>query len=181
MTAVRIYMDGERAGPLFRRGIQRQGELIRAAVRGMANDAADDIERRGREDIAQAGNFGNRWTEGFHADVTEGGGNIRIAVSEDVPYWRVFQEGALILGKPLLWIPIATDAQGISAKDYPGALFRVDRKSDALPLLLSAEDKQVKYFGKESVQEKKLFHLIEIAQDTARKLRDYFTARMKAG
>jgi hypothetical protein len=87
-----------------------------------------------------------------------------------VPYWRVFQNGAIIQGKPLLWIPLsfATEAQGVSAKDYPGRLFRVDRKSGGAPLLMSADDKQPKYSGHESVRIPKKFHLVEIVTAEAK-------------
>jgi hypothetical protein len=57
-----------------------------------------------------------------------------------VKFWRVFQNGAIIHGKPMLWIPLsfAKDAQGIRAKDYPGKLFRVDRKGGLAPLLMTS-------------------------------------------
>lgn len=179
MTALRIYFAGERAGPLFNRETQRQGDRVRAAMRGAAQDAAYDLEIRGRSDIAQAGNFGSRWLDGFHVDVSEGGGSIRIAAYEDVPYWRIFQEGAVIKGKPMLWIPFsfASDAQGVFARDYPGGLFHVTRKSDGLEMLGSIVTGEMRYFGKESVKIPKLFHLYEIAQDVARKMRDYYRAR----
>lgn len=181
MTAVRFYFDGERTGPLFQRAMSRNADKIRAAVRHAAQDVADDIEDLGTTDIENAGNFGSRWTEGFKATVTEGGGNIRIAVTEDVPYWRVFQYGAVIQGKPLLWIPIAADAQGISARDYGGRLFRVNRKSDGLPLLLMpGKPAQVKYFGKESVTIPKKFHLLEIVRSASRRFKEFYKERFSS-
>lgn len=183
MTAVRFYFDGERTGPLFQRAMTRNADKIRTAVRKAAQDVADDIEDLGSTDIENAGNFGSRWTDGFHARVSEGGGHIRIAVTEDVPYWRVFQYGAVIRGKPLLWIPLsgAADAQGVRASEYGGRLFRVDRKSDGLPLLLApGKPAQVKYFGKESVTIPKKFHLLEIVQSVSRKFKDYYRERFSS-
>jgi hypothetical protein len=180
MTAVRFYFDGDRVGPLFQRAMTRQADRVRKSARQAAQDAADDIEDQGRSDIEDAGNFGSRWTDGFRATVTEGGGNLRVAVTEDVPYWRVFQNGAVIHGKPLLWIPLsfASDAQGLRASEYGGRLFRVDRKSDGLPLLLApGKPAQPKYFGKESVTIPKKFHLLEITQRVAKKFRDYYRER----
>jgi hypothetical protein len=100
------------------------------------------------------------------SDVAGEGNSRTISIREAVPYWRVFQYGAVISGKPLLWIPLsfAREAQGVSAKNFPGRLFRVDRKSGGAPLLLAADDKQPKYHGQTSVRIPKKFHLVEIAQ-----------------
>lgn len=184
MVAVRIYLDGDRAGPLFRRAWENQAKSIKDAVRGAARDAADEIVRKGRADIEGAGRF-SKWAQGLNATVTEGGGNIRVSVSIDkkqAPWFWVFQNGMVIHGKPLLWIPLsfAQDAQGVMARDFGGGLFRVDRKSGGAPLLLSIKDKQPKYFGKEYVTEPKKFHVVEIARDAARRLRDFYAARRAA-
>jgi hypothetical protein len=180
---VRVYVDDERVGPLFQRLIKRQGDRVRGAARGAAEDAAKLIEDEGRSDISSAGNFGSRWTDGFRATVTEGGGNVRISVTEDVPYWRVFQFGAVIRGRPLLWIPLsfAGDAQGVRARDYPGRLFRVNRVGKAPLLLTPGKSAQPKYFGKESVTIPKKFHLIEIARGAARRVKDFYGTRFKHG
>lgn len=183
MAAIRIYVDGDRAGPLFKRAVVKQGKKVRTALRAAARDAAAEIQKRGRTDIAQAGNFGSRWTDGFNAEVTEGGGNIRISVTEDVPYWSVFQFGKVIHGKPLLFIPFsfAKDAQGTNARDY-GPLFRVVRKKDSLVMLLAPGKPAVpKYFGKESVTIPKKFHLIEIARDVAKRMGEFYAKRFKNG
>jgi hypothetical protein len=178
MTAVRFYVDDERAGRLFRRATQRIGDRIRKAVRQAADDAADDIEEKVRDDISSAGRFGSRWTEGFKVDVTEGGGNVRVEADTEAmpPYWRIFQTGGTIHGNPLLWIPLSifgNDAQGVSAKDYPGRLFRVNRKDGKAPLLLAAgsgkgDAARPLYFGKESVFEPKKFHVDEIVAAESR-------------
>jgi hypothetical protein len=181
MVGIRVYIDSERAGPLFKRAVTRQGDRVRAAARAAAHDAADEIKTRGDADIKSAGRFGSRWTDGFHVDVTEGGGNIRIAATEDVPYWRVFEYGAIIRGKPLLWIPLsfASDAQGIRASEYPGRLFRVDRAGKAPLLLTPGKPAKPKYFGKASVTIPKKFHLIEITRDVSRRVKDFYRNRFK--
>ena len=178
MTTVSFYVDDERAGRMFRRATEKIGLRISKAVRKAATDAAADIQENVRDDIASAGRFGSRWTEGFKVNVTEGGGSVRVeANTEDMPpYWRIFQTGGTIHGNPLLWIPLSifgNDAQGVSAKDYPGRLFRVDRKDGKAPLLLAAgsgkgDPAVPKYFGKSSVEEKKLFHIDEIVAAESR-------------
>jgi len=155
---------------------------VHQAALTTARVAAVLIEDRGRADIANAGNFGRRWTEGLKATVTQGGGNIRIRVTHDVEYWTVFQYGKVIRGKPLLWIPLsfADDAQGVMARDFPAPLFRVDRQGKA-PLLISADDGQPKYFGKEQVKIPKKFHLVEIAAEVSRDLGDLFRRFFRQG
>jgi Bacteriophage HK97-gp10, putative tail-component len=177
---VRAYVDEERVGALFRRSSARLERAGRDAIRLAADDVATEILQEGRADISAAGKFGARWTEGLRADVSEGGGSVRVAVTHDVSYWRVFEYGATISGNPLLWIPLsfANVPPGTSAKDY-GPLFRVDRKSGGAPLLLSVQDKQPKYFGKEQVVIPKKFHLTEIARAAANKLPVFWRARLK--
>jgi hypothetical protein len=177
--ALRIVFNGKQQGPKIKAAYAKHSREVLDAINQTAAQAAEEIETEGRADIGSAGNFGKRWTEGFTAQVGQGGGNIRISVNEEVPYWRVFQFGATIQGKPLLWIPLsfADDAQGISAKDYPGPLFRVDRKVGA-PLLMTTGG-QAKYFGKESVKIPKKFHLIEIVKGVARRMNDIYRSIRK--
>lgn len=195
MTTLRLYFQGERAGPLLKRAVTRQGDQVRSAARETAREAAAEVVKRGRADIASApGNWGPRWPAGLHATVSEGGGNIRIAIFHDIPYYNVFERGALIRGKPLLWIPLsfATDVTrgqwsphgptAIRARDYPGRLFRVDRKNGKAPLLMTKPiggPAQAKYFGKESVTIPKKFHVRQIAQQVARSMKDMYRQNLK--
>jgi len=190
MTTLRIYLEGDQAGPKFEKNLKTKALLVRTAIRAAAQDAATDIEAQGSLDIAAAGNFGPRWTTGLHARVSEGGGSIRISVTHDVPYFMVHERGALIQGRPLLWIPLSF-ATGIPqipgtsghvrARDYPGSLFRVDRRDGKAPLLLDVSTKEPKYFGISQVRIPKRFHVLEIATDIARKFKDYYKDRFDNG
>jgi hypothetical protein len=180
-VTVRLFLAGERVGPQLTRAANKNVKKVLAAERGAAQDVVDYVVPRARADISAAGKFGSRWTDGFQGKVTEGGGFIRIAFTEKVPYWRVFQFGAVIHGRPLLWIPLsfAKDAQGIRARDYPGKLFRVDRKSGKAPLLMKVgKPAEPKYFGKASVTIPKKFHLVEIIRDGARKMKSFYKDHM---
>lgn len=173
MAQLRITLGDEQIGAKISKNMKRNAAAVLEALRATAEDAAQEIEDRGRADISSAGNFGSRWTDGFNARVGEGGGAIRITVTMAVPYWTVFQHGKTIEGKPLLWIPLdfASDAKGVSARDYPGQLFRVDRISGEAPLLMTpGKPAQPKYFGKESVTIPKKFHLIEIIRQVAKRM-----------
>lgn len=185
MAQLRIKMEGiGSVGERLRQRWERRSKAVRKAIQLTAEEVAETIVDEGRQDIQEAGNFGSRWTEGLTAEVTAGGGSTVVTVREAVPYWRVFQFGNVTHGKPLLWIPLsfALDAQGVRAKDFGQPLFRVDRKSGAAPLLMTGSGKKAvpKYFGKESVTIPKKFHLIEIARDVARRMRDMYQAHRDA-
>ena len=139
MPQMRLYFNGDRLGPVIKRRLNETAEQIRKAARAASADMAADFVRQASADVAQAGKFGSRWTEGFKTSITEGGGNIRVAVTHRVPYYSVFQYGKVIKGNPLLWLPFsfATDAIGVWPRDYPRPLFRVDRKRDGLPILFA--------------------------------------------
>ena len=185
MTAIRIWFDRERQGPVFRRSLYRKADQVRTAARATADDVAQQIVKLGQSDISRAGNFGTRWTEGLHADVTQGGGNIRISVTHDVPYFSVFEYGKVIEGKPMLWIPLefAETAKGVRARDYPNPLVRVDRKAGGAPLLLDIGVRPAvpTYFGKESVTIPQKFHIRDIAKEAARRMREVFLTHYTSG
>lgn len=183
MTSLRINFLGENPGLLFSRSYAKEAARVRRAMRAAAQDVVDEFLDQGREDIKGAGKFGSRWTDGLQGKITEGGGNIKISFTQAVPYWTVFQNGQVIHGKPLLWIPLdfAADAKGVLARNYSGRLFRVDRKSGKAPLLLAAGNPaQPKYFGKESVTIPKKFHLTEIARQVARRIGELYSKHFRS-
>jgi hypothetical protein len=184
MAPIRITVVGEPIAPALSRNLAKQQQRIQKAIGAAAIKLGDSIVEKGRADISAAGKFGARWTtSGLTSDVTPEGNVSTINIREAVSYWRVFQYGAVIQGKPLLWIPLsfATEAQGVSAKDFPGRLFRVDRKSGGAPLLLSADDKQPKYHGQESVRIPKKFHLVEIAVAESKTFGALYQVEMASG
>lgn len=154
---------------------------LRKAIGQTASELGQRVEKRGRSDIKAAGKFGPRWTDGFHARAWARGMEQEIRIFSDVPYFRIFEFGGVIQGKPLLWIPLsfASDAQGVSARDYPGGLFRVDRKNGGAPLLLSSKDGQPKYFGKESVTIPQKFHIRDIAREVMQSAQAVFKKYFK--
>lgn len=178
-----ISLDPPSIGPQLDANLQKIKERIGKALDAVAQQLSDNILEEGRSDIASAGNFGSRWTGGFTAEI-DGEGNVRtLTLRHAVPYWKVFQYGAIIHGRPLLWIP--TTKGGPRARDYGGRLFRVPRdqtlmrrKGGGVPLLLSSTSKQVEYTGHESVTIPKKFHLIEIARAEVKTVGALFNAEM---
>jgi hypothetical protein len=157
--------------------IDAQGEAIKQRIAkasaAAAQKLADNILQKGRDDISGAGKFGARWTQGLTAEVSGEDNSRTITLSHAVSYWTVFQFGAVIHGKPLLWIPF-----GDSKGPFPGRLFFVQPKSGGAPLMISADDKQPKLHGHESVTIPKKFHLVEIAQAEAKTLGALFRVEM---
>lgn len=188
MANLRLSFDGETAGRQFERSMRNKGNRVHKAIVAAAKEAREESLRRGRADIASAGRFGPRWTRGLKATVDEGKNEINMNVTHDLPIFWTFQQATnqkrlIIKGKPLLWIPLsfAKDAQGVRARDYPGGLFRVDRKSGGAPLLLSIRDRKPKYFGKPFVVIPKKFHVIEIIREVAGKLGELYKRHFKNG
>jgi hypothetical protein len=151
---VRAYVAGGLVGKTVR-SVQSFSKLARDALREAVAEVAETIESKGRADIGAAGNFGGRWTSGFKASVSEGGGNVRLDVTEDVSYWTVFQFGATITGKPLLYFKPTQAVGGLQGK--------------TLPSLIS----------KHAVSIPKKFHLIEISQEEAAKIPLLFRQNIK--
>ena len=138
-----------------------------AAFRAEANEAlleavenvATEIEAKGHADITGAGNFGGRWTEAFNAKVTAGeGGAVHLDVTMTIPYWTVFQFGATIHGKPLLYFTPTKAVGGLKGM------------AGNLPAVIS----------KHSVTIPKKFHLIEIATAEAEQVPLLFRRKLGA-
>lgn len=182
MTIQFKFGEGQNIGTKFRAVIDKFSERRIKAIQRTAYRAAADIETEGRANMKKGGNFGSpRWQEGLHAKVSyTSRQDLNIRTTHDVPYWGVFEFGATIHGKPLLWIPLsfASDAQGVRARDYPAPLFRVDRQGKA-PLLLS--DTGPKYFGKEQVTIPKKWTLRQVVRDVSRRMSQYFKQEMRNG
>jgi len=181
-VAVRLFFEGERLGPKFQRGTIRQRDAVLSSVRTATSQVTEDGLTKARQQISQAGNFGQRWTSGLRATQTEGGGSIRVAVTHDIPYFMVHQRGATIRGKPLLWIPLsfARDALGVRARDYPGSLFRVDRAGKS-PLLMTSTgsgEAEAKYSGHASVKIPKRFRTLEILRESFLRLNEFYAKEL---
>jgi hypothetical protein len=156
-------------------------QRVRGAVTASAQQFADNVLREGRADIAAAGRFTGAWISGFTYDISgEAGKSTTIVFHHSKRLWRIFQKGATIRGDPLLWIPV--EPGGPPASKFPGRLFQVKRlkKSDT-PLLMSADDKQVKYIGVKKVIIRRKFHLLRIIREEASKMRQQLRDGMKNG
>jgi hypothetical protein len=177
------YENGDQLGPQFKAGVQRFRVRSTRAIQEAARRAALEIEDQGRANIRSGGNFGSaRWQQGFRAKVSfQSATDLVIRVTHAVKYWKVFEEGRVIFGKPLLWIPLSFSTAGhlgVRARDFPGKLFRVNRKGKA-PLLMNEQGPQ--YFGKERVRIPRKWHLRDIVKRIARNMRQYYREASRRG
>jgi hypothetical protein len=109
------------------------GQVIAESERPMARaataairEAGEIAKRDGRASIA-AGGFGPKWQNALRANVYPvGRESIRAAavIYHKVPYAIAFQEGAIIQGKPLLWLPLPTVPMGRGGRPIPASKFR---------------------------------------------------------
>jgi hypothetical protein len=92
----------------FDRAFRAIYQPIAAAATGAVNDAAAQVKSEGRANIA-AGGFGKNWQNALQVEVYPRSGVSANAVAfahHKIPYADVFEYGAQIRGKPLLWVPI---------------------------------------------------------------------------
>jgi hypothetical protein len=87
---------------------------IATAATGAMRDAAALIKRNGRASIGSAG-FSNRWQNAWRGKSFPANGvSLKPAAIayHKIPYAGVFEQGATISGKPLLWIPLPNVPMG---------------------------------------------------------------------
>lgn len=179
---IRLTLSNKNMGAQFKAAQGRNYALFQRALGKTARAARDEIKQRGDVDISNAGNFGRRWLDGFKSTILLKGNQYTIRTSSDTVGFNVFEFSATIRGKPLLWIPLsfAGDAQGVLARDFPGGLFRVDRKKGK-PLLLSVKDRKPKYFGTPSVRIPRKFHIRDIIRNVAGKMEAFYRKALREG
>lgn len=166
------------AAPKFKQNLAGVADRFEAALTAAMNMARSMILEAGKADIASAGNFGGRWTEGLHVTLN----NMRLSMTHDVSYADIFETGGVIQGKPLLWIGLSgTDAAGIRPSEYGGLFSARPTVAGQTPLMFSITDKQPKYFGIESVTIPKIFHLNEIVQSVMANFRQIFDSQFRGG
>jgi hypothetical protein len=162
----------------MRRGFTLNLSRMKAATMATATEAAREIETSGRADIKSAGQFGSRWTEGFTASAKSSTGGLfgaTITVRHSVRYWRIFEEGGLIRGAPMLWIPLSHTNIKVPASIYAKSvgLFTVKRPGKP-PLLFSKKTRKPVYVGVSSVRQRKRFHLRAICNQVRAKLPEMY-------
>ena len=188
---LRLSLEGENLGPWAKMKMDKLGSVVRESMREAAEELADVILFRGQEDIEEAGNFGGRWTEALHADVTETQRTIRldVAMKPDGPpviYWKVFEYGATLHPntRKYMWLPfIGVDREEAGIDVWP-SVYGMDKldyfvSKAGNPILADKETGQPLYVGKSEVTIPKKFHLHEIIKEEAQKAKAVFRRILK--
>jgi len=180
MPTIRIYFEGDPAGQL-QTNMGKASRIIKQAAALTAQNARDEIQRQVEEDFTNTGRLGQKYAGSVQTQVSQGGANIRVAVTSNKPGLEFLNEGGIVRGNPYMWIPLSgTGIRNVDAKDYPGRLFIVKRKSGGTPLLMDAADRKPKYAGVAQVTIKKKFHTIDIVNDVASRLQAMYEAQLAA-
>lgn len=168
-------------GPIVVKNMEGLQDRMVKAVETAANMIASMIEEGARANIAGAGKFGSRWTDGFHVEVIPSGviGQM-LHVFHDIPYADIFETGGTIQGNPLLWIGLSgTDAEGVPPSAYGGQLFSM-KHPNGHPLMGSKSDNLPKYFGIESVTITKKFDIAGVIDAVMQDFQSVFDTAWQA-
>jgi hypothetical protein len=160
------------------RGMQRA--IAKAATAALRETAANAVTE-GRGNIAGAGKLGPKWQQGlqFRMERTQEGVEPKVVIFHKFGFAGVFEHGATIAGKPLLWIPTTPGGPRASrsGKKLTSATVR------GQPVLFDANDKdrhrKPLYIGVPSVRIPKKWRLTEIVKEHAAKIADLFRKYLK--
>jgi hypothetical protein len=154
----------------------KQRPVATAAVAALRETAANAVQK-GRRDIAAAGpNFKGRWLSKLQyltSGTREGGEpsmDAKATVFHKYGIAGVFETGATISGKPLLWIP--TKRRGPTASRSKMRLTSATVRGQ--PMLFAAGDpdphRKPLYIGVPSVNIPKKFHITEIVKEEVKQI-----------
>jgi hypothetical protein len=150
----------------------KQQSLNKAAVAALRETAANAV-KEGRQNIAGAGSFGPKWQRGLQYRIKKGAEPSAI-IFHKYGYAGVFEHGATIQGKPMLWIPTMEGGPRASrsGKKLTSATVR------GQPMLFDANDRtrdrKPLYIGVQSVRIPKKWRITEIVRQHAAKIAELF-------
>lgn len=161
----------------------KQRPVAKAAVEAL-DEVADEAVKEGRDNIAAAGRFGPKWQQGLQYRLFPRRGDEPSLQSRAVIFHTrglagVFEFGAEIQGKPMLWIPTTPGAPPPrrSGKQLVSATVR------GKPMLFDARDRdrhrKPLYIGVSSIRIEKKWRIIEIVKEHADRLGESFLKHFK--
>jgi hypothetical protein len=155
----------------------KQASLTGAAVAALRETAANAV-KEGRRNIAGAGRFGSKWQQGLQYRMAKGDQPSAL-IFHKYGFAGVFEHGATIQGKPLLWIPTKEGGPRASrsGKKLTSATVR------GKPMLFDANDRDRQrkplYIGVPSVRIPKKWRITEIVKEHAARLTAVFLKYLK--
>lgn len=164
-TFFQLRFDARSAIRDLRVATRRENQHLHASIAHTRGRMAEEIKKRGDVSIRRAGKFSERWTRAFEVQESESTRRrhrVTLGFNSSIPFAAIHEFGGVIHGKPLMWIPLRPELKDVWARDYPGELFRINRKGGN-PLLFDVGDKRARYVGVRFVKLKPRFKLREIA------------------
>ena len=154
---------------------------IDAAKQGAVQDAGDLAVKQGRANIASAGfppSWQNALSEHFYPNK---GGDPAAVIFDKIPFASVFEFGATIGGKPLLWLPIEQNLPPNvhSPKQYGRKMVSVNIAGKA-PMMFDKFDRLrgPLFVGVRAAHIQKRFDLLRIFAAAAARLGEFYLKRI---
>ena len=131
----------------FSKAMRELYRPMAVAASAAITEAAAGIKTESRASIARAG-FTKRWENAFRVNVYPTRGQVSVDAAalafHKIPYAEVFESGATIRGKPLLWLPLPGRPKKLARKRLTPEVFKkqigplsyVDRRGKP-PLLVA--------------------------------------------
>jgi hypothetical protein len=175
------------ASPAWIKMIREKERPVATAAVGALREVAKEAVQEGRSDIGRAGaGFTHaKWQSGLRyrtVGATKGGApslEAKAIISHQYGIAGVFEYGATIKGKPLLWIPTKRGAPTASKSGKKLVSATVRGK----PMLFDAADRDPHrkplYIGVTSVTIPKKFHITEIVRKHAAQIVQVFSKLLK--
>jgi Family of unknown function (DUF6441) len=110
----------------FYKAITEGERPIAKAATAAVRDATEMAKSAGRASIAGAG-FSRKWQNALRVKIyPPNRDSMRAAalIYHKVPYAEVFEEGVVIQGKPLLWLPLPSAPFGAGGRRIPASKFQ---------------------------------------------------------
>lgn len=159
--------------------LEEKSKGISSALKATVKESAKHIESAGRKHLSSAGFKSPRWATSLNVEAV---GDDKILARETMWQWAVFEKGATIRSKRRgpVWVPLSSGGAKVRARDYPGGLFKVDRKGGAPSLLLSRETKKPLYVAVEQVTLRKRLSLVDTITKAAEEIPEIFQEKVDA-
>jgi Family of unknown function (DUF6441) len=166
---------------IFQRWLKELQKQIEEAKAGAVQDAAALAIAEGRANVAGAG-FPARWQAAVRSRFypNKQSGDPAAIVFDVIPFAGVFETGATIQGRPLLWLPIGGKAGVRSPRQYPGRLVSVNVRGKP-PLLFDAAKRKLGplFVGVRTVTLRKRLDIARILKLAAERVGEFYEQRIK--
>lgn len=166
---------------VFERWLKELEKQVQEAKEGAVKDAAAVAVKEGRANIAGAG-FPARWQRALKSRFypNKDSGDPAAIVFDVMPFASVFETGATIRGRPLLWLPLGDKAGVRSPRQYPGKLISVNVRGKP-PLLFdaAARERGPLFVGVPTVTIRKRLDISRIFKLAAARVGEFFEKRIK--